>query len=128
MTDEPSVDNIAKLAQEKAKKGDGLSEDSLALLFVTRHADQLRYVAAWGRWLEWDGARWKPDHTLRVFDLARDSCREALGKSARRKLNAKTVAAVEKLAKADRRTAATVGQWDVDPWFFVTQGGDDVGD
>ena len=34
--------------------------------------------------------------------------------------SAKTVAAVERLAKADRRLAATAEQWDADPWLFNT--------
>ena len=37
--------------------------------------------------------------------------------------SAKTVAAVERLAKADRRIAATVDQWDADPWLLNTPGG-----
>ena len=32
--------------------------------------------------------------------------------------SAKTVAAVEMLARSDRRIAATVDQWDRDPWLF----------
>ncbi len=34
--------------------------------------------------------------------------------------SAKTVAAVERLARADRRIAATVEQWDIDPWALNT--------
>jgi len=37
--------------------------------------------------------------------------------------SAKTVAAVERLAKSDRRIAATVAQWDSDPWMLNTPGG-----
>ena len=37
--------------------------------------------------------------------------------------SAKTVAAVERLAKADRRLAATIDQWDVDPWLLNTPAG-----
>jgi putative DNA primase/helicase len=108
------MQNITKLAQAKAKRG-SLSEDALALIFVAQHGENLRYVATWGRWLEWDGKRWHPDSTLHVFDLARETCRDALG---RKKLDAKTVTAVEKLAKADRRVAATSNQWDADPWLL----------
>jgi putative DNA primase/helicase len=32
-------------------------------------------------------------------------------------LRAKTVAAVEMPARSDRRLAATVDQWDADPWL-----------
>ncbi len=37
--------------------------------------------------------------------------------------SAKTVAAVERLAKADRRHAATVDQWDAMPWLLNTPDG-----
>jgi putative DNA primase/helicase len=36
---------------------------------------------------------------------------------------ARTVQAVERLARADRRLAATVDQWDADPWLLNTPGG-----
>ena len=37
--------------------------------------------------------------------------------------NARTVAAVERLAKADRRLAATADQWDANPWLLNTPAG-----
>ena len=37
--------------------------------------------------------------------------------------SAKTVAAVERLAKSDRRLAATIEQWDADPWLLNTPNG-----
>ena len=104
------------------------SDDALALRFADRHANELRYVAAWGRWLRWDGTRWSFDETLTAFDLARTICREAAAECNKPKIagliaSAKTVAAVERLAKADRRHAATVDQWDADPWLLNTPGG-----
>jgi putative DNA primase/helicase len=104
------------------------SDESLALRFTDQHGDTLRYVAAWGRWYEWDGAVWRQDGTLRVFDLARRLCRQASGECEKEKVaaaiaSAKTVAAVERLAKADRRHAATIEQWDADEWLLNTPGG-----
>jgi phage/plasmid-associated DNA primase len=83
-------------------------------------------VAALGRWMHYDGARWMYDDTLHAFDRARAICREvALGcdKPSSVVASAKTVAAVEKLARADRRLAATIGQWDTDPWALNTPAG-----
>ncbi|HVL21302.1 MAG TPA: hypothetical protein VM422_10035, partial [Amaricoccus sp.] len=37
--------------------------------------------------------------------------------------SAKTVAAVERLAKADRRLAATTDEWDANPWALNTPAG-----
>ena len=104
------------------------SDESLALRFTERHAYTLRYVAAWGRWYEWTGTVWKQDTTLAVFDLARRLCRQASSECEKDKVasaiaSAKTVAAVERLAKSDRRHAATIEQWDADPWLLNTPGG-----
>src|SRR5882672_1456335 len=91
----------------------------MALAFATEYRDELRYVALWGRWLRYDGAKWRHDDTLNVFDLARDLCRDYSKKAA----SASTVAAVEKLCRADRRLAATTDQWDVDPYLLGTPAG-----
>jgi putative DNA primase/helicase len=103
------------------------SEEALALRFAERHADRLRYVAAWSKWLEWDGVRWKTDDTLDVFNLARQICREAAESADNKYTNkiasAHTVAAVERLARSDRSLAATIDQWDANPWLLNTPGG-----
>src|SRR5215831_17593219 len=51
------------------------SQEALALDFAAQHADKLRYVDAWGKWLIWDGTRWRIDETLQVFSMARELCR-----------------------------------------------------
>jgi putative DNA primase/helicase len=103
------------------------SDEALALRFAERHAGDLRFVAAWNRWLIWDGGRWRFDDTLRAFDLARHVCREAAAecntKAKKAIASAKAVAAVVTLARADRRLAATVDQWDADPWLLNTLDG-----
>jgi putative DNA primase/helicase len=105
-----------------------LSDEALALRFADQHANYLRYVAAWNKWLAWDGTRWRFDDTLHAFDLARHVCRGEASECGKPRLaaaiaSAKTVAAVERLARADRRIAATVDQWDADPWLLNTPGG-----
>jgi putative DNA primase/helicase len=104
------------------------SDEAIALAFAEEHRDRLRYVAAWARWQLWSGMRWASDETLRSFDLARHACRNAAvrceqPKAAASIASARTVAAVERLARADRRIAATTGQWDSDPWSLNTPGG-----
>lgn len=104
------------------------SDEALALRFAEAHAADLRYVAAWGRWLSWTGTHWRFDSTLRAFDLAREICRQAAAscnnaKTAKTIASAQAVAAVERLAKTDRRLAATVEQWDADPWLLNTPEG-----
>ena len=104
------------------------SDESLALRFAQQYGDKLRYVALWGKWLIWDGTAWRKDETMRSFDLARAICRAAAAecnkpKAATAIASAKTVAAVERLAKADRKHASTHDQWDRDPWLLNTPRG-----
>ena len=105
-----------------------VTEDAVAAAFSARHKDELRYVATWKTWLRYNGSVWYKDDTLDVFDLVRLFCR---GFVARRNEEgdkkdlgkASAVAAVEKLAKADRRHAATVHIWDTDQWLLNTPDG-----
>jgi putative DNA primase/helicase len=106
------------------------SEDALAVEFTARHGEDLRYVASWGRWLKWTGVLWRHENTLEVFDSARAIAREAAAlvhenkpALAARIGSAATVAAIERLARSDRRHAATTNQWDADPWLLNTPGG-----
>lgn len=116
---------------------DRYTEDNVALAFSAKHADEYRYVAPWGRWMRWHEQRWVADETILVFDEARKLCRQAadharndqeLTASKRAAVAAKfgasnTVASVERFARADRRHAATVSQWDADPWLLNTPAG-----
>jgi len=100
------------------------SDESLALRLAGDHADDLRFVDAWGRWLIWVGKRWAFDETRKAFDLARKICRQAsaqcYSKAAKQIASARTVAGIHRLAQADQRLAATTGQWDSDPWALNT--------
>lgn len=39
------------------------TEDALALSFTRRYHRDWRYVAGWGKWLVWDGQRWRTEDT-----------------------------------------------------------------
>src|SRR5262249_44438187 len=100
----------------------------LALAFAEANCSSLRYVATLGKWMVWDGKRWHPDETLIARHRARQVSREAAAgcnhpKTAKLIASAKTIAAVERLAQADRRIAAPVDQWDADPWTLNTPAG-----
>ena len=104
------------------------TEDALAAAFSDLHAEDWRHVALWGAWLTWTGSRWEREGTLRAFDLARRICRIAANRANSAKVRAKlsqasTVAAVERLARADRRHATTTEVWDRDPWLLNTPAG-----
>ena len=102
------------------------SEDDLANRFSAEHADDLRYCETWKRWLVWDQSRWRPDVTVRIFDLAREVCSRAAAlcnQPSKKIASAATIAAVERLARSDRRHATTPDQWDADPLLLNTPGG-----
>ena len=79
--DEPSAPGRAQRASAQSADAENeapeFSEDALAARFTQRHGNDLRYVAAWGRWRQWDGTHWTQDDTLHVFDRAREICRAA---------------------------------------------------
>lgn len=103
------------------------ADDALALNFSSSYGGTLRYVDAWARWFKWDEQVWRHDDTLHVYDLCRRTCRSyavnAKPEIQRSITSGKTIASVEKLVRSDRRHAATVNQWDADPWLLNTPSG-----
>lgn len=124
--------NLASVPLDEFMNNAGIppafTDEALALRFAELHEDRLRYVAAWSKWLHWTGKLWKLDDTLLAFDLVRIVCRAAASecnesKTAAVLASARTVAAVERLARSDRRLAATSDQWDSDAWLINTPDG-----
>jgi putative DNA primase/helicase len=108
----------------------GFSDDATAERFADRFSPTFRYVARWNQWLKYNGASWGEEDTLQAFDLARTICREVAAglpkvheRIAANIASAKTVAAVERLARSDRRHAAVIDQWDGDPMLLNTPAG-----
>jgi putative DNA primase/helicase len=111
---EPSIDQVP-----------AFSEDWLALAFTKRHAEDLRFCALWGKWLHWDGARWKIDETKMIFDLVRKLIREVAvecnePRVSKQMASSKTVAAVKTMAESDRQHATHSDEWDADLWLLNT--------
>ncbi len=139
LAEDPSVSTaaLAEIGNDLTELAAGIeplppqfSEEALALRFSRKYEGELRYVAGWGRWMCWDGTRWREDDTLAVFDRCRAICRRASSecgdaqeRAAVKIAAAQTVAAIERLARADRRHAATVDQWDADPSLLNTLAG-----
>lgn len=104
------------------------SDEALARGFASRHANELRYVAATGTWMWWDGTRWCRDVQLRTVALVRKFCAEMAcdpqaAKVAKSIASAKTIRSVEALARADFHLAATADQWDADHMALNTPDG-----
>lgn len=113
------------------------SDDALARCFTAEHAGEFLYVAAWGRWERWDGARWIHDEKGQAQHAARMVLREQANEILRREyeFKAKTrgmatsvssvraVNAVISLARTDPRHSASPNQFDADQWALNTPGG-----
>jgi putative DNA primase/helicase len=118
----PIVDDL--LGNARQPESEPFSDEWLALRFTAAHGDDLRYVKEWGKWLEWVRGWWQHDRTGRALDLARAVCRSVAVEAKDTSISsARTVAAVERLARVDRTHAATADQWDVDPWLLSTDAG-----
>lgn len=105
----------------------GLSDDCLALSFAGTRPEYRR-VAAWGKWMKFDGGRWAEDATLSIFTDVREflrwrAKRESVDETVCALRSKQRVAAVESLARSDRRYVATASQWDADPWLLNTPAG-----
>jgi hypothetical protein len=102
------------------------SDEALALEFAEKYGPDLRYVGPRSKWILWHSWRWIFDGTLWAFDCSRAICRDHATRCANSPrvatnlASAKTVSAVERLAKADRIIAAAADQWDVDADIFNT--------
>ena len=99
------------------------TDDGISLAFVEAQVGNLRWVERWGRWFEWDGKTWREDSTLRVFDRVRKFLRAHASNRPERMLDARRIAAVEKLARSDRAAATSPEQLDAHDWLLNTQAG-----
>lgn len=79
------------------------SDDDLAGRLIAKYGRSVRYTAQLGKWHHWTGAHWEADERLATFTLARAICRQAAQTAtpneAKGVCSAKTVAAVERLAR-----------------------------
>jgi putative DNA primase/helicase len=104
------------------------SEDALAAQFADEYHSDFRYVDQWGKWMFYDGTVWRPDVTRIALSRARAICRENASKvnadTGRKSLTTrKTVAAVEGMARSDRRLVEIAEHWDADLWAINTVAG-----
>jgi hypothetical protein len=126
--EEEDDEGAAAADDDDADHAPTMSEESIALVFAERHIDLLRHVSKWGYWMIWRDSRWSEDETVMAFDMARKICREAAAQSNKPKerkiiASARTVAAIERLAKADRRIAASTDQFDKQGFVFNCEEG-----
>lgn len=121
-----------KATRKKAKPasdaaGERLTDDALALAFVDKHGQDLRYCGESSRWYVWQGTHFAADVTGAVVDRIRKYVRPRAAVAQKKEAEyleaAKTIAAIERLARSDRQVAVSIAQLDADPWLLGTPGG-----
>jgi putative DNA primase/helicase len=122
------VNNDTGYTQVDTGPRQGLTDHELALSFVEKYGDQLRYVSKWDKWFNWTGTHWKTVETQTNFDLIRKhivAIGSRLNKAQTRKemLSSKKTAAVERFVKSDQRISVETGAWDQHPYLLNTPGG-----
>jgi len=93
------------------------SEDDIADRFAARYRNRLRFVAARGRWMRWNGKVWVADETAKTLELVRRMARAAAAMiddrtMSRRLCSEKLYRSVEKIARSDPRMAEAATVWD----------------
>jgi putative DNA primase/helicase len=126
-------DNVERLPRSFKRTDTGNAER-----LVTAHRDSIRYCAPWGKWLCWDGKRWKLDDLEAVNYLAKRTVRSIYGEAERcgDASEAKEFAAwAHKSESRDRRVAMVAcaqsepliaihfNDLDVDPWLLNVRNG-----
>lgn len=127
----PGASHVHQALKDDWHEEDGLpeyAEFDLARRFTERYGAVRKYVPQWRTWIVYDGARWARDELLSTFDAVRAVCKEVALAAATEKIAAaiaaaKTVAAVERLARADVGHAMPVRVLDADDYLLNTPGG-----
>jgi putative DNA primase/helicase len=104
-----------------------LTEHGVALAFMRRQRNDLRFCHDTGAWFLWTGTHWRQDRKHTAFSFARDLIaehnREAEFKTQAITGKAAFAAGVERFARSDQALAVTAEDWDTDPWLLATPGG-----
>lgn len=106
--------------------------------FAARYGGQVRYVAAWDKWLLWNGRRWVPDNTAEVMRLAKFTAKaihaeaaiaededrqKEITKFAFSSQSRSRLEAMLALAKSEPPIAIAYSSLDADPWLLNCENG-----
>jgi putative DNA primase/helicase len=98
-----------------------------SLRLVRDHGDVLRYCVEWGKWLRWDGRRWKEDRTGSVYRMARKTIQrigaEAASSSDPDDRKALLRWGMIHLARFVEGIPVETAQLDRDPWLLNARNG-----
>jgi putative DNA primase/helicase len=106
--------------------------------FVRDHGGKVRYCYSWGKWLVWDGKRWRVDDSGEVVRLMKeavrgiyteaaaeedDKVRKELAIHARRSESKARITDALYLARSEPGVPVSPADLDADPWLFNTASG-----
>lgn len=106
--------------------------------FVARYGNAMRYCDRWGKWLVWDGKRWKEDDRLLPYNLGGKLIRSLRSLASRikdeeerkqflsflsRSESHRSITAMINLAKADERLAVSSEDLDGHQWLLTVNNG-----
>ncbi|AGA26529.1 DNA primase family protein [Singulisphaera acidiphila] len=112
---------------------DDMTDEWHARRFVDLYGDRLRYCQAWGKWMEYDGRRWRNDQTLASQRLARESVqalrqhvdknrksseRDGYVGAVRRAESVRSIIAMLRLAQSDERIVVQPEDFDRDDYVL----------
>jgi putative DNA primase/helicase len=110
-----------------------LTDSGNARRLVNLHGKDLRYCPPFGRWLIWDGTRWKPDETREIVRRMKAALksiyveaeqtshkreREELDRWAKVSEGQGKIQAAISLAESEREIIVMPDALDCDPWLF----------
>ncbi len=138
--DDAAIRGISRSASRYAPETDPFeaSDAGDAEFFARQHADMVRYNHRTKHWLIWDGIRWKPDLTARIYSFAVESARSRIVAAAhiaddavrkarsswmRSGTNVTRLDHMLKLAKGDSALAAEGSEFDRDTMLLGVRNG-----
>lgn len=104
-----------------------LAEDDLAVRFVAKYKEKMRYCHDSGKWYQWNGQIWEKEKAEEAIDLMRLVCKEAaeLAGTKERKglLSVNLYKHALEIARTDRAVAVTSEIWDSNKFLLGTPNG-----
>jgi putative DNA primase/helicase len=118
---------VRRVIAEAKKLEPTITQDGIARIFASRHADELRFDHSAGTWHKWTGTHWQRDETDMAFEYARRLAREVSegsdGKALQSMRRTGFASGVERFARSDPAIAVTAEVWDGVPFLLGTPGG-----
>lgn len=102
--------------------------------FIFEHGQDVRYCAEFGKWLKWDGKRWKTTANEEILHLAAQTAErmfneanaernKELAQRALRLQNVRKMRAMLELVASDPAILISTDKLDADPWLLNCQNG-----